>query len=86
MAAGTLERLGGCYSAPGFCDESLHFFVARDLQADPLPPDNDEEIEVVRMPLGQVDALIRTAGIEDAKSIAGLLMLRLFEGNATEGR
>ena len=84
VAAGTLERLGGFYSAPGFCDEFLHFFVARDLRADPLPPDDDEEIEVVRTPLGQVDGLIRSAGIEDAKSIAGLMMLRLFEGGPTE--
>lgn len=85
VAAGRLERLGGFYGAPGFCDEFLHFFVARELRVDPLPSDDDEEIEVVRTPLGQVDELIRSAGIEDAKSIAGLLMLRLFEGDATGG-
>ena len=74
-AAQRLQPMGGFYSAPGFCDEYLHFFVARGLRKDPLPPDEDEHIELAPVPLDRVPDMIRSGEIRDAKSIAGLAIL-----------
>lgn len=37
------------YSSPGFCDELLYVFAARNLRDSRLPMDDDEEIEVLWM-------------------------------------
>ena len=77
---GKIERVGGFYSAPGFCTEFLHLFVARDLRPQPLEGDIDEEIELAPTDLGLVRELILSGEIKDAKSVAGLLTLLLIEG------
>lgn len=72
--AGTLKRLGGFYVSPGYVTEFIHVFLATDLVEDALDGDDDEQIEVVRMPLVEAIGLIQTGGIKDAKSIVGLLL------------
>jgi len=72
--AATLERLGGFYVSPGYVTEFIHVFLATDLSEDALDSDEDEEIEVVRMPLKKAVRLIETGGIKDGKSIIGLLL------------
>lgn len=72
--AGRLERLCGFYTAPGFCTEFLHLFLATELSPSPLKPDEDEAIELVRVPLAQVQGLIASGEIRDVKTIAGLLL------------
>ena len=72
--AGNLQRLPGFWIAPGFCTEYMHAYIATDLRAKALPPDEDENIEVVRVHLDSISELIRSGEIEDAKSIAALLM------------
>lgn len=37
------------YSSPGFCDEELHVFQARNLRESRLPMDEDEDIETLWM-------------------------------------
>ena len=71
-----LRALGGVYSSPGFCNEFLYLYVARDLVPSSLPADDDEDITVERIPMSRVDRLIRLGEIQDAKSVAGLLMAR----------
>ena len=73
-AARRTVRLGGFFSAPGFCTEYLHLYLSTDLYESPLGGDEDESIELVRMPLGQALGLIKTGEICDAKSIIGLLL------------
>ncbi len=76
FATRNLRALGGVYSSPGFCDELLYLYIARDLIASRLPGDEDEDISVERIPMSNVDRLIRLGEIQDAKSVAGLLMAR----------
>ena len=79
-ASRNLRPLGGIYSSPGFCDEMLYIYLARDLVESDLPGDEDEDITLERVPMSGVDRLIRLGEIQDAKSVAGLLMARyLFE-------
>lgn len=71
---GKLERLGGFYAAPGYATEYLHVYLATGLAPSRLHAEDTDEIEVVKVPLAEVPALIASGKIEDAKSIAGLLM------------
>ena len=68
-----VERLGGFYSAPGYCSEYLHLYLATDLIPSQLHAEDTEEISLVRVPLAQILGLIISGSICDAKSIAGLL-------------
>lgn len=69
---GRLERLGGFYAAPGYCQEYLHLFLATDLRLDPLPADFDEDLELVATPWVEVPSLLESGAICDSKSVAGL--------------
>ncbi len=67
-----LIPMGGFYSAPGFCTEYLHLFLARGLVRDPLAGDEDEKIDLLCLPLPQVEAMIVSGEICDAKTLAGI--------------
>jgi ADP-ribose pyrophosphatase len=75
-------KLGGFYSAPGFCTEYLYLYLAADLVHSPLQAEDTEGISLVRVPLGQVPGLIASGSICDAKSIAGLLAFLEYRKSA----
>jgi ADP-ribose pyrophosphatase len=68
-----VERLGGFYSAPGYCTEYLYLYLATDLTPSQLYAEDTESIKLVRVPITQIPHLIASGSICDAKSIAGLL-------------
>ncbi len=68
-----IKRLGGFYSAPGYCSEYLYLYLATDLMPSRLTAEDTEEIKVVRVPLAEIPGMIASGRICDAKSIAGLL-------------
>ena len=76
---GRLERLGGFYTAPGFCDEYLHAFLALDLVESRLEGD-EEAIDVEAVPLAEAQRMISTGQIEDAKTAGALLLYSLRQG------
>ena len=69
--------LGRFWSAPGFADELMHLYLATDLT--PVEgyqgPDEDEHLEVQRLPWREAVAMAGAGEIEDAKTIIGLLQL-----------
>jgi len=65
--------LGGFYSAPGFCTEYLHLYLATELVPRRLYAEDTERISVVRVSRAEIPGMIRCGEIQDAKSIAGLL-------------
>ena len=67
------RALGSFYSSPGFANEVLHAFLARDLVETVRDPDYDEDLTVVRR--GVQDLLEHLDEIVDAKSLATLLLL-----------
>jgi ADP-ribose pyrophosphatase len=73
LQGGEWIEVASVYTTPGYCDERIHLFVARGLEEGEPDPDGSEEVEVVRVPLAELPALI--AEIEDAKTLAGLLLL-----------
>jgi ADP-ribose pyrophosphatase len=72
FAAASWSALGGFYSAPGFCSEYLHAFAATDLTPEYAAGDDDEDITVEALTLDESLALLDSAQIEDAKSLAAL--------------
>ena len=72
-AASTLEPLLSFYTSPGFSTELIHIFVATDLREGVLAHDEEEEIELVRLPLEQAIRQVTEGEISDAKTVAGLL-------------
>ena len=71
--AAELRPLVAFYTSPGFTDELIHIFVATGLVASPVGHDEEEEIEVVRLPLGQAIEQVLHGEISDAKTVSGLL-------------
>jgi ADP-ribose pyrophosphatase len=69
---GTLTPIGGFFLAPGYSDEYQHIFAATDLTEDALAADEDEELQLERVPLDDCRGLVDTGEIRDAKSIAAL--------------
>jgi len=68
------DKIADFYTAPGFCDERMHVYVARDLTPAKADGDDDEILKPVRMTIDAALKLIRTRRIRDAKSIAGLML------------
>ena len=78
--AGDMRRIGSFWIAPGFCTEYMYAYVATELRHGTVNQDDDEDIEVVKVPLNQVSRMIRDGEIRDGKSIAALLTtLYLFD-------
>ena len=69
---GKLEPIGGIFVAPGYTTEFIHLFIATDLHESKLSHDDDEFIEVDRVPLTEALAMIERGEIIDAKTVTGL--------------
>ncbi|MBN1644107.1 MAG: NUDIX hydrolase [Dehalococcoidales bacterium] len=69
-----LVKLGGFYSAPGYCTEYLHLYLATGLKPSRLVAEDTDEIKVVKIPVVEIPALLSSGKITDAKTIAGLYM------------
>jgi ADP-ribose pyrophosphatase len=72
---GTLERLSGEFTAPGYTSEYIHLFLATDLTPSRLSQDEDERIDVESLPLDEAVRRVMSGEIEDGKTIIGLLMV-----------
>ena len=76
--AGTWRLLTSFWTAPGFATELMHLYLATDLTPadhDRLGPDEDEHLELERIPWPEALALAESGEIADAKSLVALLWL-----------
>jgi ADP-ribose pyrophosphatase len=71
--AGRLQKLGWIFTTPGFTDEVIHLFAAFELEAVPTRHEDDEVIEVVKMPLTDAIESVWRGELNDAKSALALL-------------
>ena len=67
------EPILSYYSSAGFTDERVHLYHATELYEASADSGESERIEVVRWPLGELDAAIREC--RDAKTLIGLMWL-----------
>jgi ADP-ribose diphosphatase len=74
--AGSWRYLGAFYTTPGFTSELMHLYLATDLAPahdGGLGPDEDERLELQRVPFAEAVAMSECGELQDAKSIVGLL-------------
>jgi len=62
------------FASPGFLGEWMQIYLARDLRAGACQPEDDEQIEVRRIPLSQALALATTNKIHDGKTLIALML------------
>jgi ADP-ribose pyrophosphatase len=75
--AKTLIKLVSIYPAPGYSDEVLHIFLAKDLTYVGSKPEVGELIEVVKVRLDSALDLVLSDDAVDAKTLISLLILKL---------
>lgn len=68
-----LRSMGCSYSSPGIFSEKIHLFLGQKLQAGVAHPDEDEFLDVVRVPLQELLKMIAENQIADAKTIVGTM-------------
>jgi ADP-ribose pyrophosphatase len=73
-SSNNLRLLGRFWSSPGFTDEYMYCYIAKNLIENKLPADDDEDIRVESVPFDRINKLIKLGEIQDAKTIAILLM------------
>jgi ADP-ribose pyrophosphatase len=63
------------FASPGFLCEWMQIYLARDIREGAAQPEDDEKIEIVRMPLSEAMAMIAANQIHDGKTLIGLSLL-----------
>ena len=69
------KRLFRFYASPGFLDETMDVYLARNLTRGVAQPEEDEQISVRFFPLPTALKMVHSGLIPDAKTISGLLWL-----------
>ena len=72
-AAGKFTYLGYAYASPGFCNESIHLYLAEDLTFGECHPDEDEILLPERIPLTELVEMALDGRLNDGKSVIGVL-------------
>jgi ADP-ribose diphosphatase len=72
LSGGEWRELAAFWTTPGFCRERMHLFAAEGVERGEASPAPDEDLELVRWPVSEIEA--RLHEIEDAKTLAGLLL------------
>jgi ADP-ribose pyrophosphatase len=76
MQAGKLQKIGEFYLVPGYSTEFMAIFLATELRENPLQADEDEFLQVESIPLQRAFEMAERGKIQDAKSLAALLLAR----------
>lgn len=74
FVAGRLEKLSEFFVSPGFCEEKMWVYLATELTETKQRLEEDEILQVVRIPFSQALTMISTGEIEDAKTIIGVML------------
>jgi ADP-ribose pyrophosphatase len=76
--ATSLQPLGPIVTAPGFTDEVIHLFLATGLKEGRQNLEQDEVLDIVRLPFAQALEWALAGRIRDAKTLCGLFRAHLF--------
>ena len=72
LTGGDWREVTAFFTTPGFCRERMHLFVAENLDRGEANPAEDEDVELVRWRVEELEQHV--AEIEDAKTLVGLLL------------
>jgi len=71
------------YASPGFLGEWMQVFLARDLREGTAEPEQDENLEVFKLPLSEALRMLAAGDIHDGKT---LIALSLYDRARRDGR
>ncbi len=71
--------LGWFYLSPGFSDEKIYLYLAQGLSKvpSPVPADEEETVEMVKLPLSEALDMVVRNELKDAKTVIALQLYRL---------
>lgn len=84
-AAENYRDLGKLYPTPGYCGEIIHMYLAENLTFSEQHLDEDEFLEVRRIPLEEAFQMVMRNEIRDSKTQVGILKTyQLVKGQAAK--
>jgi len=76
--AGRFDPMGELYPSPGYCDEIIRLYLARDLTFGDTDPDEDEFLTMQRIPFAEMVEKALSGELTDAKTVAAVLKAKLL--------
>lgn len=74
LVAERLDKLSEFFVSPGFLEEKMWVYLATGLTEGKQLLDDDEILEIVRLPIADAPEMITSGEIQDAKTIIGLIL------------
>ena len=74
LTASRLEKLSEFFVSPGFLEEKMWVFLATEFEEGKQNLDDDEILDIVRLPIAEALEMITSGEIQDAKTIIGLML------------
>ncbi len=78
VVGGKIKHLTTVYTSPGFSDELMEIFIAKDFVEKKNNPDCDEFLHIVKYPINECINMIKKGIITDAKSVIGILFTKFL--------
>ena len=75
--------LGQLYPTPGYCGEIIHMYLATELSFGEQNPDDDEFLEVYKIPLAKAVEMVLSGELKDSKTQTAILKIHFLK---QEGR
>lgn len=72
VVAQRVEELGQVYPSPGYCEEIIFIYLATNLKHSTQNLDEDEFLEVIKLPFAKALEMAASGEIKDAKTVVGL--------------
>ena len=77
---GRFRSLGELYPSPGYCGEIIRMYLAEDLRFGEAELDDDEYLDLERVPFSLLAEQVLSGEIRDAKTIAAVLKAKCLFG------
>ena len=80
LEAGAWTHLADIFTTPGFSNEKISLYLATELKRGEAAPDEDEFLNVVRLPLYEAIQAAERGEIADGKTVCALLLAKARMG------
>ncbi len=80
--AGRLLPVGSFFSSPGYTNDRTAIFLGLDLDPVPVRPVPGEYLQILRVPIVELPALVASGEICDAKTVIGIFALFAYQGRS----
>ena len=74
LTARSWTHLTDIVTTPGFTDELISLYLARDLSAGQSHPDEDEFLNIVKIPLSELVEMIARGEVPDSKTVCAVML------------